>query len=82
MVIQDGNLWITDNNLKAALDIPFISNRINNVRDFRLKSNKKATVECAKTPHKFGEIRYFERPLIIVPRVTFKRISNMWIFGI
>ncbi len=66
-------LWITDNNLKAALDIPFISNRINNVRDFRLKSNKKATVECAKTPHKFGEIRYFERPLIIVPRVTSER---------
>lgn len=66
-------LWLKDDNVNEAMKIPFFEDRIKKVKDFRLSSKKKATIDCAKKPHRFGEVRYYERPSIIVPRVTSER---------
>ena len=66
-------LWIRDEDLPFACSIPEIKKRIMNVREFRLKSKKKATVEISKTPHKFGEIRYEGSGSIIIPAVSSDR---------
>lgn len=62
--------WITDKNLAEALKIPEIQKRIHRVKQFRIKSNKKATVESANTPHQFGEVRFNESGCIIIPTVS------------
>ncbi len=66
-------LWITDDDLSIACGIPEIKRRLANVRDFRLKSRKKATIEISNTPHQFGEIRYNGSSSIIIPRVSSDR---------
>lgn len=66
-------LWIEEANLEFAKSIPEINERINKVRDFRLKSTKSATRRSAETPHRFGEVRYSPTPSIIVPRVSSER---------
>jgi hypothetical protein len=66
-------LWITDENLDEAIQIDSILKRIQNVKDFRLKSKKKATQALSSLPYKFGEIRYKETNCIIIPRVSSER---------
>src|SRR5699024_3485042 len=64
-------LWITDEQLDIAKEIPEFEERINNVRTMRLQSKKERTQRDAATPHKFSEIRHQESNVtIIVPRVS------------
>ncbi len=66
-------LWIEDENLKLALSISGIRKRIENVKEFRLASKKKATQEKALTAHRFAEERYGKHNSIIVPSVSSER---------
>jgi len=63
-------LWINDDNLKIANDIPEIKSRIDKVAIMRLNSSKKATIEAASISHKFGECRFKEKESIIIPSVS------------
>ena len=62
-------LWIEDDQVDEAMNIPPLRERINNTSEFRLKSSKEATRKSAATSHKFGEIRFNSKPSIIVPCV-------------
>ena len=48
-------IWIEDDEVNAAKEIPVINSRIEQVKNFRLKSKKKSTVLAAKWPHRFDE---------------------------
>ncbi|TDE01539.1 class I SAM-dependent DNA methyltransferase [Flavobacterium sandaracinum] len=63
-------LWIDDKDLEEAKQIDLISNRLKKVEQFRLESNRKGTIDAAKTPHRFGEPRYIEGKLIVIPKVS------------
>ncbi|MCC5816122.1 MAG: class I SAM-dependent DNA methyltransferase [Leptospira sp.] len=63
-------LWIDDDQLELANSIPEIKNRIDKVKKFRSESVKVATIEKARTPHRFSEARYTNKDSIIVPSVT------------
>nr|WQH63872.1 hypothetical protein PXD04_09240 [Methanosphaera sp. ISO3-F5] len=62
-------LWLVDAN-PEDLTIPIINERINKVKEFRLKSKRKETRELAEYPSLFGEIRQPETDYIIIPRHT------------
>jgi hypothetical protein len=66
-------LWINDENVREALRIPSISRRVEAVRLMREKSTNKSTLEFAKTPHLFGQIRHMDVKSIIVPRTASER---------
>jgi hypothetical protein len=64
-------LWISDTDLNEALSNTNILNRVENVRQTRLKSPKSATVKFAKFPHRFVEIRQIgTEKVLIVPSVS------------
>lgn len=64
-------LWLTEIQPSEIKRMPKVEERINNVREFRLKSKKKATVNLADTPSLFAEIRQRNGgDLIVVPRVS------------
>ncbi|UEO00421.1 class I SAM-dependent DNA methyltransferase [Acidiferrobacter thiooxydans] len=64
-------LWIDEKDVRDALMIPAIANRIEGVRRMRLASAKGATVEIADHPHRFGEVRQRgDEQTIVVPRVS------------
>ncbi|MBQ1427669.1 MAG: class I SAM-dependent DNA methyltransferase, partial [Aeriscardovia sp.] len=63
-------LWITPENYNPE-DIKnskFLMSRIKIVKDFRLKSTKKATREAAKRPYSFEEIREVTENYLAIPR--------------
>jgi hypothetical protein len=63
--------WIKDTDLSNALSNTYISSRIEGVRQTRLKSPKVATIEAAKHPHRFVEVRQTgTETVIIVPSVS------------
>lgn len=66
-------LWIPNSMLDQALSIPPIKIRIAAVKEFRLKSKKKATIEAAQRSHQFGEPRYKNAESILIPRVFSER---------
>ena len=66
-------LWITDENLTAARDIPFIEDAIQKTRKYRAGSDRIATQKLAGVPYRFGEVRYKPTNSIIVPSVTSER---------
>jgi hypothetical protein len=63
-------LWIDESNLQEAKKFQYINERIERVKEFRLKSTRKGTIDAAKTPHKFGEPRYVKGNLIVIPKVS------------
>ncbi len=63
-------IWIEDSDLKQALQIEEIKQRIEATKQVRLNSKREATQKLANEPHKFGEIRYQKTNSIIVPRVS------------
>ncbi|HRN86923.1 MAG TPA: class I SAM-dependent DNA methyltransferase, partial [Candidatus Dojkabacteria bacterium] len=66
-------LWLKDiapNDLKK---LPNVYERVENVRSFRLKSNKAATRKKAETPTLFDEIRQPESVYLAVPEVSSER---------
>ena len=50
--------------------MPSVMKRIENVRDFRLKSKSKGTIDIAKTPTKFHVTNISEGDYLLIPRVT------------
>jgi len=66
-------LWIDDDKYSEAIKYPFIRNRIEKVKEFRLLSKKRATREASQIPYKFFETKHKNTPSIIVPRVTSER---------
>lgn len=64
-------LWLEDDDVKKALEIPALKVRIEKVRQMRLESAKKQTQQEAETPHRFSEIRHRpSKSTIVVPRVS------------
>ena len=66
-------LYITDGEMRKLESIPFISQRIERVRDFRLASSKAATRQKSLTPHRYTEnrINEFTGPDRIIIPITF-----------
>lgn len=63
-------LWIPEICKEAALSIPFIFDRVERVRNYRLSSERAITKRQAIKSFAFGEIRYEERDAIIIPVVS------------
>ena len=62
-------LWIGDSDLDAAMENETISKRLKTVREFRSASSKPATIESARWPHRFQEIRQTgEEVAVVIPR--------------
>lgn len=62
-------IWISDEDLNEANQIPTISSRIKSVAAYREDSPKLATVASAKWPHRFQEVRQKGNEIpVIVPR--------------
>lgn len=67
-------LWIEDQDLSLAYSILPIKERIEAVKQFRLKSNKPQTKEFAQKPYRFVEIRgNLSKESFLIPRVSSER---------
>jgi hypothetical protein len=64
-------LWFIDTDLEAALQDERLRRRIDGVREMRLASTKPATVESAKWPHRFQEVKQTGSEVVtLVPTLT------------
>ncbi len=63
-------LWLADAEPNELRQFPEILKRTNLVKKFRLESVRNQTIEKAKQPNLFGEIRDFGETYIVVPRVS------------
>jgi hypothetical protein len=63
-------LWLKDIAPNELKQLPKVYERVENVRSFRLKSNKAATRKKADTPALFDEIRYTTGKYLVVPLVS------------
>jgi type I restriction-modification system DNA methylase subunit len=70
-------LWIEDNDLDFANSIENVRNRLNMVRTFRKKSNRKQTLKSASIPHKFTEDRYQKSSSLLIPIVASERRTHL-----
>lgn len=62
-------LWIDDRTIERAKKIRVIERRLEKVQQFRLASSKLATIEAAKKPYLFQEIRQSGSEVsIVIPR--------------
>ncbi len=66
-------LWIQDSQLELAQSIPPIQERLQKVREFRLKSKADSTVLYADRPHLFKQRAHKETDAIIVPSTSSER---------
>ena len=65
-------IWIEDDAVERALKIPQIRERVEHVREFRLESQKAATVKATNWPHRFDE----RKPIPIYPVICVPVISS------
>ena len=63
-------LWLKDITPYELKNMPYLMERVQKVKEFRLKSSKIPTRETAKTPTLFAEIRQPDNDFIIIPRTT------------
>lgn len=63
-------IWIQDSDFEEASRNELFYNRFISVKKFRLDSKRQATIDAAKYPYKFGEPRYTEGNLIVIPKVS------------
>ncbi|WP_010516493.1 class I SAM-dependent DNA methyltransferase [Komagataeibacter oboediens] len=64
-------IWIEDDAVTSALEIPAIKERIELVRAFRLKSKKAATIKAANWAYRFDERKPIpDKPIICVPVIS------------
>ena len=63
-------LWINDKDYSNAKEILSIKKRLDNVKEYRLKSKKKATRNYAAKPYRFMEIRKQYNQSIFIPLTT------------
>ena len=66
-------LWIKDEDLKEALEIDFIKEKIDNIRKIRSISKAPSTQQDAEIPHKFSQIQHEPCRALVVPKVTTSR---------
>lgn len=66
-------LWIPDDQAEDAARIPEIARRIQVVRRHRSESTRTETVALADCPHRFGETRWRDEEVLIVPSVSSER---------
>ena len=66
-------LWLTEATPQDIRSSPFLRERVERVRQFRLASVNKATRNDAQTPHLFQQIHHKECPYILVPSVSSDR---------
>jgi len=63
-------LWIEDEDLEEVLSIPAIAERIERVRQSRLKSRDRGANEMARRGHQFREMYFGSNHTIVVPAVS------------
>ena len=64
-------LWLVNISEDELDEMPLVKQRVQNVKNIRLKSSRKETKILAQTPHLFGENRQPEKgKYILVPRVS------------
>lgn len=63
-------LWLVEVSPAEIKKIPPIYERVKNVRDFRVKSNRAGTRKGADTPQCFLEIRQPNSDFILIPKVS------------
>ncbi len=68
-------LYIKDENLEIAFSISEIVERLERVKEFRLNSSERSTVESASNPHKYYYSVHNDSNSIIVPRTSSERRS-------
>jgi hypothetical protein len=61
-------LWLRDASPAEIRALPAVSERVNNVRSFRLNSKKAATVKLAEVSYLFAEIRQPDSDYVLIPR--------------
>lgn len=66
-------LWIENDDLDEALNIKPIVERIQKVRNHRLKSKDKGTNKLAERSHQFRDLNTIKNSAIIIPRVSSER---------
>ncbi len=66
-------IWIEDEQIDEAFKSSFISNRISLVKAYRLTSKREATRKLAHVAHRFGEVRFTNSELIIIPATSSER---------
>ncbi len=66
-------LWLIGASPAELRRVPTIIERVESVREFRLKSTKAATRKQAATPTLFAEIRQSAGSYLLIPRVTSER---------
>lgn len=66
-------LWIKDEELNEALSLNEVKERLNAVRETRLKSKREATRNLATIPHRFGHIAHKYGTALIMPSATSER---------
>jgi hypothetical protein len=63
-------LWLREASPKELKDLPHTLERVQKVKEVRLKSKKAATRKKAETPTIFDEIRHTETPYLAIPEVS------------
>lgn len=66
-------LWLHQAEPSALKALPLVMQRIENVRRYRLASNRQATRRLASTPYLFAEIRQPQANYVLIPRVSSER---------
>jgi len=66
-------LWIKDEHLEEALQIPAIAERIEGVRQMRLKSRDKGANAMAARAHQMREMNIGQEQTLVVPRTSSER---------
>lgn len=61
-------LWITDDAVGIATQIPAIRERLRRVEAKRFESGRETTNKLGQRPHAFGEVRYREARSLLIPR--------------
>ncbi|HEL1619099.1 TPA: class I SAM-dependent DNA methyltransferase [Streptococcus suis] len=63
-------LWLNQVDYFKLQNNPIISQRLNQVKNFRLSAKSEATNKLAEIPWRFGEIKDFSEQAILIPRVS------------
>ena len=63
-------LWLGNCNPSELIKMPLCVERVRNVKDFRAKSKRKATVKAADAPQRFGLENMPDSDFILVPKVS------------
>ena len=66
-------LWIEDNDVSEAKKSNFISNRLDAIFNFRLKSKAPSTVQYAVHANRFRQISFKETPCVVIPLTSSER---------